>query len=298
VIELPEGLTARPATLDDVDAVTEVVAASEARYLGSPQVNVDDVHADYAAVPDLARDSLLVFDGDRLVAEMLVENGRYATGSVHPDAEGRGIGTAILRWGREVARLQGGTIVGCTVPDANAAARELFLAEGYEPYWESWILQTRNEAEPAPPALPDGISIGPFVPGEERIVHRVIDDAFAEWGSRPPMPFEEWRTWVLGRRGFEPWMLPVVVGGDEIVGAAFLIRYPNDMGWVQQIAVRADHRGRGLGRALLQHAFGEFWRRGETVTGLSTDSRTGARTLYEHVGMRTTHSFTHFAKEL
>jgi ribosomal protein S18 acetylase RimI-like enzyme len=93
-------------------------------------------------------------------------------------------------------------------------------------------------------------------------------------------------------------MLPVVVDRDQIVGAAFLIVYPGDTGWVQQIAVRKDHRGRGLGRALLQHAFGEFFRRGERRAGLSTDSRTGARTLYEHVGMRVTSSYTHYAKEL
>jgi len=93
-------------------------------------------------------------------------------------------------------------------------------------------------------------------------------------------------------------MLPVVVDGEEIVGAAFLIHYPDDSGWVQQLAVRADHRGQGLGRALLQHAFGVFFRKGEPVTGLSTDSRTGALALYEHVGMRVMHSFTHYASEL
>ncbi len=297
-IDLPEGFTSRPATMADAEAVAAVIAASEAHHIGVAMVDVDDVLADYAAAEDLARDSMLVFDGDRLVGEMLVENGRYADGTVHPDAEGRGIGTALLRWSREVARLQGGTAVGGTVPDANVPARELFLANGYEPHWASWILQIRNEAEPAPPTLPAGITIRPLVSGEEETVHRVIEDAFAEWGTRPPTPFEQWRAWVVGRPGFEPWMLPVAVDGEQIVGAAFLIHYPNDSGWVQQLAVRADHRGRGLGRALLQHAFGVFHRMGEPVTGLSTDSRTGALTLYEHVGMRVTHPFTHYASEL
>ncbi|MEX2421836.1 MAG: GNAT family N-acetyltransferase, partial [Actinomycetota bacterium] len=81
-------------------------------------------------------------------------------------------------------------------------------------------------------------------------------------------------------------------------GAAYLIHYPDDIGWVQQIAVRKDHRGRGLGGALLHHAFREFFERGKRTTGLSTDSRTGALTLYEHVGMSVTHSYRHYAKDL
>jgi ribosomal protein S18 acetylase RimI-like enzyme len=297
-LDLPEGFTARAATIEDAEAVTAIIAASETHHMGFANVDVDDVLADYAGATDLARDSLVVLAGERPVAEMLVERGRYADGSVHPDFEGRGIGTAIMRWSQRIARLQGGRVVGGTVPDANEPARRLFLANGYEPYWEAWILQIHHGAEPPPPVLPEGVAIRPFEPGEEATVHRVIEDAFAEWGSRPQTPFEEWRAWALGRRGFEPWMLPVVVDRDEIVGAAFLITYPGDAGWVQQIAVRADHRGRGLGRALLQHAFGEFFRRGEPLTGLSTDSRTGTRTLYEHVGMRVTSSFTHYAREL
>jgi ribosomal protein S18 acetylase RimI-like enzyme len=297
-IHLPAGFTARPATTEDVEAVTAVIAASETHHTGSANIDIADVLADYTSATDLARDSLVVFEGGRLVAEMLVYRGRYADGTVHPEAEGRGVGTAILRWSREIARLQGGTEVGGTVPDANRPARRLFLANGYRPYWESWILEIRHDTEPAPPELPEGTIIRPFAPGEEATVHRVIEDAFAEWESRPSNPYEEWRTWALGRRGFEPWMLPVVVEAEEIVGAAYLIRYANDIGWVQQLAVRSDDRGRGFGRALLHHAFGEFFRRGKPVTGLSTDSRTGARTLYEHVGMQVTSSYTHYASEL
>lgn len=69
-------------------------------------------------------------------------------------------------------------------------------------------------------------------------------------------------------------------------------------GWVQQLAVTRIHRRRGLGRALLQHAFGEFYRRDQPQVGLSTDSRTGALGLYEHVGMKVKRSYTNFAKEV
>jgi mycothiol synthase len=298
-IELPIGFTARPATMDDVEAVTELIAANEHHHTGTVNVDPDDVRADYGRTSvDLRRDSVLVFEDGRLVAEGLVFNGRYAHCTVHPHLEGRGLGTALLRWSQGVARTQGGSVVGGTVPDENAPARALFLANGYKPVWDSWILEIAHEEEPAEPHLPPGYEIRPFAKGEAEAVHRVIEDAFSEWKSRPPTPFDDWRSWALDRPGFEPWMLPVAVSDGEIVGAAYLIHYPDDLGWVQQIAVRSDRRGRGLGRALLQHAFRAFHRRGERRTGLSTDSRTGALTLYEHVGMSVTHSYTHYAKEL
>ena len=129
-------------------------------------------------------------------------------------------------------------------------------------------------------------------------MHRLIEDAFAEWEDGLEFPLDEWRGWAIERRGFEPWMLPVAVAGGEIVGAAFLVRNPNDTGWVQQLAVRADRRSRGLGRALLQHAFGEFHRHRMPTTALATDSRSGARTLYERAGMRLTASYTQFERDL
>lgn len=53
------------------------------------------------------------------------------------------------------------------------------------------------------------------------------------------------------------------------------------------LGVRPAWRGRGLGRALLVHAFGDFHRRGERRVGLGVDSEnaTGATRLYESVGM-------------
>jgi mycothiol synthase len=62
------------------------------------------------------------------------------------------------------------------------------------------------------------------------------------------------------------------------------------------LAVAREHRGLGLGRALLQQAFALFHGRGKSSAGLSTDSRTGALELYEHLGMRVVRSYTHHAK--
>jgi GNAT superfamily N-acetyltransferase len=68
--------------------------------------------------------------------------------------------------------------------------------------------------------------------------------------------------------------------------------------WVDRLAVAATHRHRGIARALLATAFQRSFGRGYTYTALSTDSRTGALSLYEHVGMHVTRSFTHLARDL
>jgi ribosomal protein S18 acetylase RimI-like enzyme len=59
-------------------------------------------------------------------------------------------------------------------------------------------------------------------------------------------------------------------------------------GWVGTVGTLGPWRGRGLGRALLLEAFGEFHRRGEPRVSLAVDAgnETGATHLYESVGMR------------
>jgi len=83
----------------------------------------------------------------------------------------------------------------------------------------------------------------------------------------------------------------------DVVGAAVLVHEPED-GWVEQLAVARAHRGRGLGRALLDYGAGVTWRRGVRRFGLGTDSRTGARGLYEHLGMHVRRSFILNSKPL
>jgi GNAT superfamily N-acetyltransferase len=298
VIGLPEGLAARPATLDDAAAVTRLVAACELAVHGETETDRSEVEA-YWRQPsfDLAVDSLLVFEGDRPVAEAEVLHGRRAEVNVYPGARGRGIGTALLAWTEERARAVGSKLLGQTVPDEDRSAVELFTGRGYARLWTSWVLEVGLRERPPEPTLPGGLAIRDFALGrDDHEVHEMIETAFEEWPYHDPWPFEDWAATTIHREDFEPWQMPLVVDGGEAVGAAFLGIYP-DAGWVGQLAVRRSHRGRGLARALLQHAFVVFLDRGARRAQLSTDSRTGALGLYERVGMHVTRSYAHYAKE-
>lgn len=73
-----------------------------------------------------------------------------------------------------------------------------------------------------------------------------------------------------------------------------------ELGWIRILGVRRPWRRRGLGRALLLHAFAEFRSRGLATAGLGVDaeSLTGANRLYEDVGMRVASRFDIYEKAL
>ena len=298
----PAGLTTRGASLADAEAVTELVRSAEVVDHGEAELTLDDLVSGWRRPGfDPSLDVILVYGRDRLVGYAEVPSWR-ADATVLPEARGRGIGTALLGWleHRALERTPPNreARVGQTVIDTNTAAADLFVQNGYTPRPTSWALRLPGDVTIDHPPLPPGISIRPYRPGtEDEAVYRVIEDAFNEWPDRTPSSFEEWQTFTTRRSDFDPSLLLVATSGDAVVGAAFGLPYPEE-GWVQQLAVRADHRGRGIAKALLREIFEEFRRRGFPEVGLSTDSRTGALDLYLGVGMVVRSSYTHYSKLL
>jgi GNAT superfamily N-acetyltransferase len=105
--------------------------------------------------------------------------------------------------------------------------------------------------------------------------------------------------------GFDPtlWFLAMDGPSGEIAGIclcrAQAYNDPN-VGWVNILAVRRPWRKRGIGLALLRHAFGELYRRGKNMAGLGVDAEnlTGALRLYENAGMHVHRAFDLFEKEV
>lgn len=296
-LDLPPGLTARPPRRDDLPAMHALLAAYEQRVLGESLVELEDLEADWqrpSFVPE--RDALLVHEGQRLVGCAEVHGARRATGCVHPDDWRRGVGAALVDWCSRTAAAQGGTTVGQTVPDSDEAAAALLGARGWSPLWTSWVLELPPGAVVPTRPLPPGYRLRDLVPGrDEQAAYRVVEDAFSEWPDREPTSYEDWSATVVRRPGFAPWHLLLVEAEDgSLVGACHLLP-SGTTGWVGQLAVDRAHRGRGLGQALLAEAFGRAAARGFSRSELSTDSRTGALTLYERLGMRVKEAFTHWA---
>ena len=128
-------------------------------------------------------------------------------------------------------------------------------------------------------------------------VYQVIEDAFNEWPDREPTSFESWLAHMRDHPAFAPGVSRLAFDGQELVGAALCLDYDGqDEGWVQQLATKATHRHRGIARALLGSVFLAFHESGKRMVGVSTDSRTGALSLYERLGMRIRRSHTGWAR--
>jgi GNAT superfamily N-acetyltransferase len=298
-MDLPPELTSRPLRPTDSAAVHELVALAEAHDAGEAAVELEDILSDWQRASfDLATESVGVFDGDRLVATGEVFKGRRIESAVHPDERGRGIGSWLLIHLEGIARERGSSLVGQTVA-ADSDAERFFRERGYREGWTSWVLRLPEESEIPTEPLPDGYVVRDAVPGEEdEVAYRLVEDAFNEWPGRDPATFEDWAARVVDRPGFERWQLRLAVDPDGIpVGVSFTI-VSGRIGYVGQIAVRRDRRGLGLGRALLVDAFTNAREHGATVSELSTDSRTGALGLYEHVGMKVTQTWRHWMTDL
>jgi ribosomal protein S18 acetylase RimI-like enzyme len=93
------------------------------------------------------------------------------------------------------------------------------------------------------------------------------------------------------------------MAGDEVAAVALCRARAHEdpeMGFVNTLGVRRPWRRQGLGLALLHHAFGEFYRRGQKRVGLGVDASnlTGATRLYERAGMHVARQFDLYEKEV
>jgi mycothiol synthase len=304
---LPEGFSARGATWDDAQAVTDLVREVNIREIGIPEIDLSEIQSDWRRPSmDIARDEHLILDSDgRLVAWAELYHARDAQAAITPEARGQGIGLHLIRWTeqRAIERAPEGasaTRVRQRVNDRNEAGRRLFLASGYKPVWNSWIFEIPlGGAIPSAPA-PEGVTIRRFELGrDERVTHQVVDAAFSEWESHNPEPFEDWEAYMLGRAGVDTSLWCLAEAGGEIVGAAIVFYYAHDAeGWIDELAVAQPHRRRGVGKALVTNAFAGLKDRGADKAMLSTDSRGGGRHLYESAGMHIARSYTKFERML
>ena len=284
----------------DAGAICRVIGDGEREFNGLAEMAVDAVEA-YLARPglDAALDTLVVHDSaGELVAWAWVNRGRRSQIDVDPGHRGLGLGSALLDWVEARSVELGSDQVSQTVEDGDQGGADLLRARGYEVLATNWLLEMPVSVEPVMPELPAGITVRPFGHGDERAAHVLIEDAFDEWQPRR-MDYDEWARLSIERSSFAPALSPLAFAGDELVGAALCLDIPGSgEGYVEQLAVRRDHRGKRLARALLVYACRGFYRQGQRNLTLWTHSGTGALAMYERLGMTVRRSTTVFAGKL
>ena len=295
---------------DDADVVADLISACILVDGGEGSTTTEELLDDWQDV-DLATETIVVSAPDgRIAGYADVVNRTYVVvsvyGYVHPEYRGRGVGAYLVAWGESWTRDRiphvpehARVVVQHYVSASNESARRLLEIAGYAPVRGVYTMAIDLEQAPPPPEWPEGLRVRTFVPGyDERATHEAVEDAFRDVWGRPYSPFERFvkRT---EHEVFDPSLWFLAWDGPEIAGTA-LCKLVAGQGWVDVVGVRRPWRGRGLGLALLRHAFGEYHRRGIKRVGLSVDAEsvTGAPRLYSRAGMHVTNNYIVYQREL
>ncbi|MBC8077177.1 MAG: GNAT family N-acetyltransferase [Chloroflexales bacterium] len=310
-------LRIRPATLADLEPVARLIVACDEAITGesSYEDELDSLRSDWTRYADtiLATDSWVVLTPDdqivgyELAFDLESPEAASCDGYVHPAHTERGIGTQLLRLA--VSRVRAATAglapgqpvrLRANVYSSDEAARRLFEGEGFQIARHFWQMRIALHEAPPAPVWPNGITVRPFVPGhDERVAYETVEGAFADHWGHADRTQEQWEEANMRGENFDPSLWFLAFEGDEPAGVLLGFKRA-EMGWVRNLGVLRPWRRRGLATALLLHAFGAFYGRGEHTVGLGVDaaSLTGATRVYEQVGMHVYHRFDLFEKSL
>jgi len=236
-----------------------------------------------------------------------VAQGEYRAsieGSVAAGWQRKGLGNAILAWGERASLAaldeQGfaGTVVlaaNCDSPGIGAVA--LYEARGLALAVAEDEMARRLSDLPAG-ELPGDFTVLAWDEMSAPLFHHCYDAAFR---TRPGFPgWEEarWREAFASGEEFRPGLSFVVCDGPEPVAYA-VCWVEGESGWVTQMGVRPEARGKGLGAAMLSRALGQFAVAGleEAVLEVATNNREAQR-LYERLGFEVRHSWQSWRKTL
>jgi len=302
----------RPATRGDEPEIVDLLNACDVAEVGEPDSTIEDLENDWSMQGFEPASDAWVAEGAAGLVGYAYAGDQRRTGEleadlwVHPahhepELGGRLLGLA----GRRAARLA----VERGYPDpslnvfcitANRAKRELLRRHGYE-LKRTVFRMTVDLAGGAPdlPA-PEGLEIRPFrLETDERVMYETMNEAFEDHFEQSEEPLDAWRARLLGHADFDPDLWWLAWEGGEAVGA--LIAYDHgDLGWIKGLGVRRPWRRRGLGGALLAHAFSAFAGRGQTRVALGVDAEgeTMPLRLYERAGMQSSSAYELYTRRL
>ncbi|GHO42980.1 GNAT family N-acetyltransferase [Ktedonospora formicarum] len=311
---LIEGLSIRPATLDDAAQIAHIMNVCSLEFSGVPGISSAYLLfiwtrptyklAESVRVLVTAEDEIVGWVGLRHQQHIEVDFNM----DVLPAYRGR-VEQKLLCWARSRANEhitlapEDMQVVLSTRANAKDSAHRVFLEhEGFQHIRSFWTMKRTLEGQPEQPQWAPSFQLRTFKEliedpsqDDERISHAIFEaheEAFADHWGHVPSTFEAWRERALNSRQ-DLGCFYLAMDGEQVAAYARCAEERGD-GWVYTLGVRRAWRRKGLGLALLYHAFGEFYREGirDIYLGVDAQSLTGATHLYKRAGMHVACEYT------
>lgn len=291
----------RPATPRDLEAVHALIAAQNRNDFGEAIITVDDLQRRWKSF-HFETDTCMAYADGQLAGYAELRDG-CSPFIYLSDPHNVDLGFQLLTILEEIAIERKVTELDTQVSARNQTLSELFIVNGYHSTLSFLIMELVMNEPPPVPQWADGIHVRTFVPGQdEQATFLADEEAAQDKGYHQPLDFHGWcKRMGLELERFDPSLWFLACEGTEIAGVALNVyNKAFDTGWVDHLSVRRAWRKQGIGKALLLHTFGEFYKRGVMRIKLSVDSKsmTNAPHLYESVGMKTIQEYHIYKKHL
>ena len=293
----------RPAAPTDLEAVYDLIVAQNGDDYGEALMTIADLRKSWQNT-DLETDTCTAHADGKLAGYAELRDGDSPFIYL-ADRNNIDLGFQLLTILEEqaVSRRRENVHLVTRISEKNNLLLQLFASNGYKSDLSFLIMELVMSEPPATPQWPERISARTFMLAQdEDATYQADEEASQNKGYHPPLSFEGWVKRVgMDRESFDPSLWFLAVEENEVVGAVLNVYdYKTVTGWVDHLSVRPAWRNKGIGKSLLLHTFGEFYRRGLKRVKLSVDSNslTGAPRLYESVGMKIIQRYHIYKKEL
>ena len=290
----------RPARLSDIEAVHNIIAEQNTSDYGSALRTLTDLQKLWESI-DLDNDTCIAFADGKLAgyAELRDKDSPFIYLAERNNVD---LAFQLLTILEEKAAARKKELINLftQISEKNHTLLQLFAANGYKSNLSFLIMELVLNEAPASPQWPVNITVRSFIKGQdEQVTYQTDEEASKDKGYHNPFSYNDWVKRIgMDKESFDPSLWFLACENNEVAGAALNTTKESNTGWVDHLSVRQMWRKRGIGKAMLLHSFGEFYRRGIHRIKLSVDSKslTNASRLYESVGMQTIQQYHIYRK--